>query len=222
MRSEPPPLDGHLWGEWVRGGGARWDIVRRSWTVFMLNTQELIRLLRRPRDDPGLALQLMNIDDPAITAPFWDELDQRLVNHINSAVTLVAHTGRLTKYFRPDFPAMVAEYDRRNAAIMAMEQATFLRDLRNYLLKYGPAPIIQTLTVSDVQMTHTLKLSATKLLEWGEWKRAESYLRSFADGDGPVIGDDVAAYSTEMIALYMWLFGQRQVVQDAPPDRLRA
>ena len=135
----------------AQDGNARWDTVRRSWTVFMLNTHELIGLLERPRLDLGLAIQLFGVDDPAITAPFWNELDQRLVNHINSAVTLVAHTGRLTKYYRADSPAMVTEYDRRNATIMAMQQTAFLRDLRNYLLKYGPAPIIQTLGFSHDQ-----------------------------------------------------------------------
>ena len=70
-------------------------------------------------------------------------------------------------------------------------------------------------------MEHSVKLSALQLLEWREWHRSESYLNSFANDDGPVIGDDVATYSTAMNDLYMWLFDQRQAVQSAPPDRFR-
>ena len=45
---DPRPINANLWGQWVRAGNDRWDVVRRSWTVFARNTTELIELLKIP------------------------------------------------------------------------------------------------------------------------------------------------------------------------------
>lgn len=218
------PIDGRRWGEWVGGGHERWEVVRRSWLIFQRNTTELMNLLNAPANDPVFALQLMN--DDAEASPFWEELDQRLHNQLSSAVSLVAHTGRLLKYYEADFPAVVAEYRSRNDAIMGMDETAFLRHLRNYLLKYGVPPIIQTLHLRPAKGStsgHLLKLSAEHLLKWDEWKvQARGYLESFGDRDGPVIGRDVVAYANAMSGLFTWLFQQRLgVMRENIPDRFR-
>ena len=92
---------------------------------------------------------------------------------------------------------MVAEYKQRNAVVTEMNETSFLRDLRNYLLHYGVPPVIQSLTLGppgDTGATgHSIKLSGPRLLEWDGWKkRSRDYLSSFADRDGPVLGRDVA------------------------------
>ena len=48
MVDDPRPIDGNLWGQWVRAGSDRWEVVRRSWSVFVRNTTELIDLLKIP------------------------------------------------------------------------------------------------------------------------------------------------------------------------------
>jgi hypothetical protein len=83
------PVDGNLWGQWVRAGNDRWEVVRRSWSVFVRNTTELIDLLKIPATDIAASLQLMG-DDREATGMFWEELDQRLHNQLASAVSFVA------------------------------------------------------------------------------------------------------------------------------------
>ena len=213
---DPRPVDGNLWGQWVRAGNDRWEVVRRSWSVFVRNTTELVDLLKIPATDIATSLQLMG-DDREVTALFWEQLDQRLHNQLASAASLVDHTRRLLAYYETDIPTMVAEYKRQNAVVTEMDEASFLRDLRNYLLHYGVPPVIQSLSLdptADSGATgHSIKLSAPRLLEWDGWKnRSRNYLSSFADRDGPVLGQDVATYANAMSSLFTWLFQQRQAV----------
>jgi hypothetical protein len=217
---DPRPVNGNLWGQWVKGGNEHWDVVLRSWSVFRRNTSELIDLLNTSATDIGLALQLVT-DDPRTPMPFWEELDQRLHNQVASAVSLVHHTRPLMDYYKADTPAMVAEYERRNKCIIEMNEAAFLRDLRNYLLHYGVPPVVHTFSLGPTTSTgatgHVVKLSAAHLLKWSEWKaQSRRYLSSFPDRDGPVLGQDVAAYANAMSGLFHWLFQQRQVVNRDP------
>ncbi|MHB8393448.1 MAG: hypothetical protein ACYDC5_02870 [Candidatus Dormibacteria bacterium] len=63
-----------------------------------------------------------------------------------------------------------------------------------------------------------MKLSAAALLErWKRWStQSRRYLSSFPERDGPVLGQDVAAYANAMSELFTWLFNQRQVVNNDP------
>ena len=84
-----------------------------------------------------------------------------------------------------------------------MKQATFLRDLRNYLVHYGVAPMVLTVALGgtdDPSTTdHAIKLNAHHLLQWRGWKSsARAYLWEFDEGDGPVIIDDVVGYANAM------------------------
>lgn len=220
------PIDGSRWGEWVRAGSERWEVVGRSYSVFARNTTELMNLLNVPTTDTMVGLQLMG-DDHEATAPYWEELDQRLHNQLSGAVSLVDHTGRLLDYYEADFPTMVAGFQSRNTSITEMNETAFLRKLRNYLLHYGAAPVLQTFELGQTEIRrgrYLLKLSAEQLLKWDGWKvAARSYLSSFGDRDGPVLGRDVATYATAMGELYSWLLQQRQVVMDGAsvPDRFR-
>lgn len=104
----------------------------------------------------------------------------------------------------------------------------FLRDLRNYLVHYGAAPIVQVMNlgpINEVGMTgHSVKLHATPLLDWSKWKtQSRTYLKAFSDRDGPVLGGVVVAYANAMGALYTWLLQQRAVVMNTAnsPERFR-
>lgn len=220
------PIDGSRWGAWVRAGSERWTVVGRSWSVFQRNTTELMNLLNTPATDPVVAAHLM-VDDGAGSAPFWEELDQRLHNQLASAASLVDHRRRLLKYYEADFPAFIAEHSKRNASVAEMQETAFLRDLRNYLLHYGSPPVIQALELGPTRVGgsgHSVKLSASRLLEWSKWSAASrGYLASFGDREGPVLGRDVAAYANAMSGLFTWLSQQRQIVMNGGnvPDRLR-
>jgi hypothetical protein len=215
------PVNGNLWGQFTKAGKQHWDVVRRSWSVFVLNTTELIDLLKSPSADIGLAVQLMN-PDPRVGMPFWERLDQRLHNQVASAVTLVDHTRILMEYYKDDTPDVSAEYESRKKRIMEMNEAAFLRNLRNYLLHYGAPPVVHTLTLTPgktdtAAFGHVVKLSAARLLEWDGWSgQSRSYLSSFPDRDRPVLGQVVADYGNAMSELYTWLLDQRQAVNTHP------
>jgi hypothetical protein len=206
------------WGAWVRDGSERWDVVRRSLSVFTLNTNELMDVLNRPRADPALALRLLNDDAGEETLPFWDELDQRLHNPLSSAVSLIDHTRRLLNYYEADFPTVVADHEARNATIREMNETAFLRDLRNYLLHYGAAPVMQSIRLGTSEgsaIGYSVKLSPRRLLEWDKWSpTSRTYLSSFPARDGPVLGQDVAVYATAMSRVFTELLNQRRVIMD--------
>ena len=227
MVVDPRPINGDMWGQWIRAGAERWDVVQRSWSVFARNTTELVNLLKMPATNFDVSLLLMG-DDIDASAPFWQELDQRLHNELASAVSLVDHTRRLLKHYQDDAPHFVNEYLDRNTSVTTMEEAVFLRDLRNYLLHYGVAPIIQSLSlgpINDVGMTgHSIKLSSSGLLRWDGWKaRSRTFLGRYEDRDGPVLARDVVAYANAMSKLFDWTLGQRAVLNgDASvPERFR-
>lgn len=221
------PIDGSLKGAWVRAGVARWNVVTRSYTVFRRNSQKLTRILDRVRVDFAFSMQLSG-DDTSETREFWDEVDQRLHNFLASAVSLVDHTRRLTKFFALDVPDIVAEYEVRNATVTELDETSFLRDLRNYLLHFGVAPLLQTLNFNrgeDAEtLDHLLKLNAARLLEHDKWSaQSKRYLGGFADRDGPVLRDDVVVYAMAMQDLFSWLFTQRVPIFNDPRvnDRFR-
>jgi hypothetical protein len=225
MSDERIPVDAARWGEWVRTGADYWNMVSRSFVVFRRNSQELTRILDRPRADIGFSLKLSS-DHSTDTTEFWDEVDQRLHNELASAVSLVDHTRRLLTHFEPDVPDVVASYRERNAGVMALNETRFLRDLRNYLLHYGVAPIIQSIsfrqTEEVTEWNHNIKLKASRLLEWREWNRqSREYLVSFGDSDGPALRDDVVVYVSAMQELFSWLFSQRVPINTDPRVRKR-
>jgi hypothetical protein len=122
----------------------------------------------------------------------------------------------------------VAEYERRNAIVTELDESRFLRDLRNYLLHFGVAPLLQTLTFGRGEEAeafhHLLKLNAARLLEHDKWSsRSKRYLGGFPERDGPVLRDDVVVYATAMQDLYLWLFAQRIPIFNDPRvnDRFR-
>lgn len=224
---DPRPVNGQLWGEWIRAGAERWDVVQRSWFVFARNTTELIDLLKVPATNIDASMLLMG-DDLHAAAPFWQELDQRLHNELASAVSLVDHTRRLLKHYKDDAAHFVGEYIDRNSSVTTLDESIFLRDLRNYLLHYGVAPVVQSLSlgpIDEVGMTgHSIKLSSSGLLRWKGWKaQSQVYLGRFEDRDGPVLARDVVTYANAMSQLFTWTLSQRKVLNstDNAPERFR-
>ena len=223
--SDIHPVDGAAYGSWVRAGGELWNTVGRTWSVFRRNSEELLRLLNLVESNFALSINLMN-GDPETTAPFWGELDQRIHNEVASAATLIDITRRLTRYYRRFVPSIIDEFTIRNAAVAGMNEAGFIRDLRNYLLHFDVPPIIQSMSLGQDENSVTgfsLKLSAARLLKWSDWERSKEYLSSFPEGDGPSINRDVAAYVEAMSQAYGWLFSQRIPINNDPQvlDRFR-
>lgn len=225
MSEDPRPIDMNRCGEWNSAGIELWNVVDRSWSVYARNTMELIEFLKAPMRDPAI-LSMVMTDGPAESSTLWDELAQRLQNQIASIASLVDHTRPLITYYEADAADLVTQFKSRNETIQQMEQAAFLRDLRNYFLHRGHAPIISTLTFGtpndSPSTSHAFKVNAKAVLSWKGWKApARAYLSKFGERDGPVIIKDVTDHAKAMQDLYYWLFEQRRWVVALTPDRFR-
>jgi hypothetical protein len=221
MSEDLRPINMTLCGEWRREGVARLEVVERSWSVYVRNTRELIAFLQSPRRDPAILAMVMT-GGPAASAAFWDEFAQRLHNQLASITSLIDHTRILTKYYEVDGADLVEQFRSRNETIRQMEQAAFLRDLRNYLLHCGHAPIVLAVSVGIQGEHHAFKVDAKAILSWKRWNApARKYLSGFGERGGPMIINDVLHHGKAMEDLYNWLFDQRGKVLALTPDRFR-
>ncbi len=214
MTDDLRPIDGARWGEWVRAGGERLDSIGRSWIVFKRNTDELLNVLDRPNNDVIFSMVLMGDDRDAIGS-FWGEVDQRLHNELASAISLIDHARRHLVYFKSDVPVIFAEYEKRNLTIRNMNETKFLRNMRNYLLHYGTAPMVQSLNL--ISGGHSFMLNAASLLKWSGWNaEMREYLSTFGDQAGPLLGQEVTVYANAMLNMFSWLFEQRLALFNDP------
>jgi hypothetical protein len=225
-----PPIDGKAWSRYNRDGRAHFDRVTRSWSVFWRNANELVGLLHGVETDAVASLRLMqdpNHEDEDLREfhrEFWAALDQRLHNLVAAAVSLIDHTRPLIDFYESD-PAFQQEFTRRNAAVATSPRASFLRRLRNYLLHYGVAPMMQTMrleaTTTDQWDHLRVQLSAPTLLEWSGWSAKQREFIAGFDG-GPPLRDVFVTYAEDMRDLYVWLFEQHSKlhVPGEPPPHL--
>lgn len=224
------PIDGRAWSEYNRAGRAHFDRVQRSWTVFSRNANELVGLLHAVETDAVASLRLMqdfgsgDEELDRFHREFWKTLDQRLHNLVSSAFSIVDHTRPLVTFYE-DEPAFQDEFKAKNDVVARSPRASFLRRLRNYLLHYGVAPLMQTMSLgptTSAEWDHLqIKLSARGLLAWSGWNQVQrQFLESF-DG-GPPLREVCVAYADDMRDLYTWLFQQHPAlhVPAVPPPHL--
>lgn len=156
---------------------------------------------------------------------FWDALDQRLHNLVSSAASLVDHTRPLVDFYEYE-PAFREEFKTRNETVAQSPRASFLRRLRNYLLHYGMAPLMETMrleTTTAEEWDHLrVQLSGDGLLGWDGWNRTQRAFISSFEG-GPPLREICHAYADDMRELYAWLFEQfpRLHVPGEVPRHLR-
>jgi hypothetical protein len=228
--SSARPIDGNAWSEYIDTGRVHFNRVHRSWNVFWRNANEMVGLLRSVEADAVSSLRLMqepSAGDQELTEfhrEFWQALDQRLHNLLSSATSVIDHTRPLVAFYEhePDFQA---EFQDRNGRVASSPRATFLRRLRNYLLHYGVAPLMQTLRLGPTtaqEWDHLrVQLSGIRLLVWDGWNREQrEFIGSF--DNGPPLREICVQYAEDMRELYMWLFEQhaRLHVPGVPPRHL--
>ncbi len=217
------------WGDYVEGGRGHFERVVRSFNVFGRNVRELFNLLRAVETDVVSSMRLMEStgaeDGARFREEFWGQLDQRLHNMVSAAVGVVDHTRPLLAFYehRPEF---VAEWETRSGKVAKSSRAMFLRRLRNYLLHYGMAPIMQTMALGPPKDAKdwdalTIMLSAEGLLRYSGWNTSQrKYIRSF--NGGPPLRQITQEHADDMTALYAWLFSQYPVLHapGVPPPHL--
>lgn len=223
MTEDLPPIDGNAWSTYTRSGRAHFERVQRSWVVFWRNANELVGLLHSVETNVVASLALMQDrqegteEERRARQAFWDELDQRLHNLLASAVSLVDHTRPLVDFYVYE-PVFQQEFRSRNDAVAQSPRASFLRNLRNYLLHKGVAPLMQTMrletTAADEWDHLRIQLSGDGLLRWPKWNaKQRGFIQSF-DG-GPPLRDVCVGYAEDMRDVYVWLFQQHAVLH--PP-----
>jgi hypothetical protein len=223
---ELPPIDGKAWMAYIRGGRAHFERVQRSWVVFWRNANDLLGLLHSVETNAVASLMLMQaprsgqVDVDEFHEEFWAALDQRLHNLVAAAVSLIDHTRPLIAFYEHE-PAFRAEFERRNDAVRLSPRASFVRALRNYLVHYGVAPLMQTMTLRPTTSEDwdelRIKLSAQGLLRWEKWNQQQrAYLENFEDG--PPLRDEFKAYVEDMRDVYNWLFQQHAKLH--PPGEI--
>ena len=231
MANNSEPHDGGAWGDYVKGGRGHFERVVRSFNVFGRNTQELFALLRAAETDFLSSMRLMEItgfeaeDGARFREEFWGELDQRLHNMVSSAVAVVDHTRPLLAFYEHE-PEFVAEWGERSEEVAKSPRALFLRRLRNYLLHYGVAPLMQSMVLGPPKEAKdwddlTIRLSPDGLLRYSGWNGSNrEYIHSFEGG--PPLRQITQEYGEDMTTLYNWLFSQYPVlhVPGVPPPHL--
>ncbi len=145
---------------------------------------------------------------------FWGLLDQRLHNMVSAAVSVVDLTRGLIDFY-PHEPAFTAEWAERSAAVASAPRTQFLRKLRNYLLHFGMAPTMQTMSLAKKSADEwddlTIQLSAEGLLRFNGWNATHrKFILSF--NGGPPLRQVTVEYAEAMMSLYGWLLGQYKVL----------
>ena len=220
------------WGAYVRAGRSHFDRVVRSYSIFARNARELVMLLHSVETDPVRSLTLMQDSDDGpipdssgFRTEFWAQLDQRLHNMVSGAISVVDQTRPLVKFYGHE-TAFVSDFTTRSKKVAESPRAVFLRRLRNYLLHYGVAPMMQTMNLaptSGEDWDHLkVQLSGEALLAWDGWTTPSRAFIQDQDG-GPHLRQVTVDYFEDMRSLYEWVFRQYSVlhVPGVPPAHLR-
>ena len=191
-----------------------WDSVTRSYDIWIRNAGELLVLLRLRESGDQQALALFVGAGPRdVSDAFYKVLDQRLHNMIAAAISLVDHTRILVR--RYDGEPFEAEFAQRSALVRDEPRTKFLRDLRNYLLHAGHAPLQTRFEVKeDGVMDAKVLLGTDELLAGHEWSSAaRKFIR--ANPPGVHLTREVERYAKDVEQLYRWVFDQFELLHKA-------
>jgi hypothetical protein len=205
---------------------AKWDLIHRAHSIWVLNTNELLALLKVAETDDDLKVELFqNVREPSVRLAFFARLDQRLHNVVAAAVSLVDHTFVLRDHY-PD-SEFAKSFEDRNRKVADAPEAAFIRKLRNYLLHNGQVHFDSSLQIgpgdngSD-KMDLTLRINSSALLvDRADWNLAS---RTFIEGqpEGIDLGSVVNTYFAAMQDLYAWTFEQYEVLHHEDVDEMNA
>ncbi|PWU44490.1 hypothetical protein DLJ46_25720 [Micromonospora globispora] len=155
---------------------------------------------------------IQNVRPSLVQDEFYDEVDRRLHNFVAAAATLIDHTRRLVDDYAGT--SFAEEYTRRKDELIAQPEATFVRDLRNFVLHYGLPTIGGTFSIGKEAFGSQIEIPTASLLTWKGWKpNSRRFLES--RGEGVVLTEPLDAYAKSLDSLYQWLFPHRDVLHGA-------
>ncbi len=143
----------------------RWGEIERSLNIFERNALELLQLLSGLETDQELQAVLLAQPGPddATRRDYYQQLDQRISNFIASFAALIDHIRGAISFYKGT--PLARSFDQRNSAVRDMQEARFLRRLRNMLLDRGSAPLGVRFRFPNGEVPRDATLSMTATLK---------------------------------------------------------
>lgn len=184
-----------------------WKSLQRVIQAYVTNAEELSMLIAAPEADARLLIALVSQDqEGGARQRYYDGLFRCLHNYLSILATLIDHARNLMRRYKgTDY---YTEYELRKDTFSRLPMASFLKDLRNYLLHYEMVPLAIAISLQPVVTNANFRetLDSQRLLAWDSWKKeSRSYLEAH---DEIVLHDCVAEYTEQVVQLYEWAFLQ--------------
>lgn len=226
---EPPDIDKHrqieaLMEQLAAHSYSRvysdWRSLNRVLQAYVTNADLLTGLIAAPESDTNLVIRFMHeARQGGYRQEYFDEVFRLLHNYLAILATLIDHARNLMKqYAGTDFNL---QYQNRVTVLRERPEASFLRDLRNYLLHVSMVPLSIDITIQSTDPVTSFKviLVSQTLSEWSGWKAASRrYLKAQAE---ILLRQCVEAYTEQNIDLYEWSFAQSAIVHAEDHDDYR-
>jgi hypothetical protein len=184
--------------------------------VFLLNALELCQHLRKPAQDPQLALELANTNERTSQAEVYGaELVRLIHNYTASAYSLREHIKRINnlrrKRFGPAPDALKAEFDRRISILDQVPEVGVVNELRTFLQHFAQVPLAHRLRVvrpntPEAMMDTEIRVSSRELLDL---KKLTASARTFLESDASfALLPVVETHVNHVLELYRWYYNE--------------
>jgi hypothetical protein len=176
-------------------------IQRLDNTLYILiqNYQTLLKLLEyyQKEDD------IWNIVNRKKLNTLSLELTRHLHNYLASVASLIDHT-RIFKESEND-TNLSSSYDSKKVELIMTNEASFLKELRNYTLHFGLPPVILNEKVEKNIETRQFMLSKDDLLEYSGWNSSHKNFINNYEGDLNIISI-INLYQESIRKFYDWFY----------------
>lgn len=184
------------------------ESIHQSLYIFRGNYEELAALLRTSTN-PSTSAFFQGIENNHHAQEELSEITRLLHNFVAAVKSLVDHTRNLHRSLF-ESEGLFKDYQPRvNSDFKEHELAKFVQEMRDYVLHYELPPVIHRTTFKDNDLSMTVNLSKSKLLEssfnFGE--KAKAYLNSHQDNELD-LSSLLAVYFEHVMKFYQWFLAR--------------
>ena len=206
MRAEVERIEAQLRHHPGRRAYSQVVDLERAWNTHRNASTNIIALVQAGETDEAMAVDLIHWQDDKRTA-FLGASDAALHAYVGALSSLIDITRRIVRKQPQD---LQTEFGRRLQAVLNVEGASFLGDLRNYLMHVGHAPWVVHAEVTGGHASARLLLRSEDLLLWNNWTAASN---AYLHGQEAIyLSVVLPAYWAELHLLYVWLLDDVQRV----------